>query len=201
MESVDRFYRLYMKYVHEYDFDSLFNLLNALHSLNDKLKLIKKHKVNLYDFEEFLTLKAIRNYLYHQEDARNRLIVAPISPDMPFQTDLAILCLITKSDLDAAINGIEKRFRKDHKEIINKMVHFYGDTVNISHVIFNMASKLILFLNENGIHGKSEEYLENKMAVESDINNDYSITVSGKLYGPVGTINRLWGILNAEVQI
>ena len=81
------------------------------------------------------------------------------------------------------------------------MVHFYGDTVNISHVIFNMASKLILFLNENGVHGKSEEYLENKLAVESDINNDYSITVSGKLYGPAGTINKLWELLNHELQI
>lgn len=193
MEAVDRFYRSYSKYLENYDEDTLFILLNSLHSLNDRLKT--DHSLDLFDIEEFVVLKAVRNYIHHQDEMRNKLTSFPATKIKPIQTDLIFMCLIMKSDLDAAIEGIEKKYRKFHQEIIESTVHYYGSVVNLGPVIFNMAAKLMVFLDENDIKGSSEDFIRNHECMRFDIDNGHSITVSGRIYSDVNNVSKIEGAL------
>ena len=189
MESVDRFYRSYSKYIESYDEDTLFILLNSLHSLNDRLKA--DHSLDLFDMGEFVVLKAVRNFIHHQDEMSNKLTTFPATKVQSIQTDLAFMCLIMKSDLDEAIEGIPKKYRKDHAEIIESTVHYYGSVVNLGHVIFNMAAKLMVFLDEHGIKGSSEDFIKNHECMRFDIDNGYSITVSGRIYSHVNKVGKV----------
>lgn len=193
MVSVDRFYRSYSKYLECYDEDTLFILLNSLHSLNDRLK--SDHSLDLLKIEEFIVLKAIRNYIHHQDEMKNKLSSFPASKIKLIQTDLMFMCLIMKSDLDSAIEGISKKFRESQKEIIERLVHYYGSIVNIGHVIFNMAAKLMVFLDKNGIKGESEDFMRNHECMTFDINNGHSITVSGRLYSHINNVRKIEKVL------
>ena len=189
MESVDRFYRSYSKYLESYDEDALFIFLNSLHSLNDRLK--SDHSLDLFEMDEFVVLKAIRNYIHHQGEISSKLISFSAANVQPIQTDLAFLCLIMKSDLDEVIEGIHKKFRKDHEEIIGSTVHYYGSVVNLGHVIFNMAAKLMVFLDENAIKGSSKDFLRNQECMKFDMENGLSITVSGRIYSHVNNVGKV----------
>jgi hypothetical protein len=199
MESVDRFYRSYSKYLEYYDNDSLFMLFNSLHSLNDRLK--SEYDLNLFEIEEFIVLKAIRNYIHHQGEMLNKLTSSTITKIQPIQTDLMFMCLIMKPDLEKAINEIPNKFRDEHKKVIENHVHFYGSVVNIGHVIFNMAAKLMVFLDKNSIEGKSDEYTKNFNCMVFDIENGHSITVSGRLYTHINnTTGKIEDILLRAIQ-
>ena len=193
MEAVDRFYRSYSKYLESYDSDSLFILLNSLHSLGDKLKT--DSGVDLLKLDEFVTLKTIRNHLHHQTEMHNIFTTVPANKISDIQTDLPFMCLLYTSDINDAIEEISKKYKNRTKEIINNTVHFYGNVVNISHVIFNMAAKLMVILDKNNIVGKSKEYLENHECMMFDINNGHSITVSGKIYSHIGNVGKIDDIL------
>ena len=198
MESVDRFYRAYSKYLHSYDNDSLFNLLNSLHSLSDKLK--SDFCVDLLKMNEFVTLKTIRNHLHHQSEMNNALTTIPLEEITPLQTDLLFMCLIAKDDLDSSIEGVSKKYIQQTKAIIYKTVHFYGHVVNISHVIFNMAAKLMVILGENKISGVSKEYLYNHERMVFDISNGYSVTVCGKIYSSINNVGKIEDILLKVIE-
>lgn len=193
MESVDRFYRSYSKYIESYDEDTLFILLNSLHSLNDRLKT--DHSLDLFDIEEFVVLKAVRNYIHHQDEMSNKLTSFPATKIKPIQTDLMLMCLIMKSDLDEAIEGIHKKHRMAHKEIIESTVHYYGSVVNLGPVIFNMAAKLMVFLDKHNIKGSSEDFIKNYECMRFDIDNGHSITVSGRIYSHVNNVGKVEGSL------
>lgn len=193
MEAVDRFYRSYSKYLISYDSDSLFILLNSLHSLGDKLKTYKN--LGLLEIDEFITLKTVRNHMHHQKEMHNTLTTVPVNQISNIQTDLLFMCLIYKTDIDESIEVVSNKYKEKTKDIIYKTAHFYGEVVNISHVIFNMAAKLMVILDKNNIEGKSNEYLENYESMMFDINNGHSITVSGKIYSSVNNDGKIEGIL------
>jgi len=198
MESVDRFYRSYLKYLNQYDGDTLFILLNSLHSLNHKL--MSEHKIDLFKTNEFITLQTIRNHLHHESEITNKLTTIPVSNKLNIETDLIFLCLMNKHDLETSIDNIKNKHKEKHREIINKTVHCYGSIINIGHVIFNMAAKLIIILNKNKIKGKSEEYFKNYNAVMSDISNNYSITISGKIFTQANNVSEIEGALRNIIK-
>ncbi len=64
--AADRFFRGYHRHCMRPDEDSLFDLLNALHSLNDKLK--KSGQGNLFSSASFAALRSLRNLFHHQAE-------------------------------------------------------------------------------------------------------------------------------------
>jgi hypothetical protein len=62
--AAERYFRLYHCHCVEPDQDTLFSLLNAAHSLNDRLS--KELKVDFYSCNEFVPLQALRNLFHHQ---------------------------------------------------------------------------------------------------------------------------------------
>lgn len=193
MEAIDRFYRSYSKYLVNYDSDSLFILLNSLHSLGDKLKTDKN--IDLLEVDEFVVLKTIRNHIHHQSEMHNILTTVPVDKISNIRIDLLFMCLIYKADIDNSIEAVQIKYKQRTKDIIYKTAHFYGSVVNISHVIFNMAAKLMVILDKNNIEGKSKEYIENYESMMFDVSNGHSITVSGKIYTSVNNVGKIQDIL------
>ena len=193
MEAVDRFYRSYSKYLVNYDSDSLFILLNSLHSLGDKLKTDKN--IDLLEIDEFITLKTIRNHIHHQTEMHNILTTVPVDKISNIQTDLIFMCLIYKTDIDDSIEAVQNKYKESTKDIIYKTVQIYGNVVNISHLKFNIAANLMVILDKNNIEGKSKEYIENYESMMFDVNNGHSITVSGKIYTSVNNVGKIQDVL------
>src|SRR5436305_14923307 len=74
--AADRFFRAYHAHCTMPDEDTLFNLLNALHSFNDKLRKATRH--DLFGSINFQALKALRNLLHHESELMNRVKVVRV---------------------------------------------------------------------------------------------------------------------------
>ncbi|MBE7692824.1 hypothetical protein [Tenacibaculum finnmarkense] len=176
--AFERFFRLYNKFVLQPDNDTLFNLLNAIHSLNDRLdnKSDKFFKNN-----EFISLKAIRNLFHHQEELINELKIIPFR-DIPNATsDLLYVCLIPNNLVEIAINGIGKEYREKERKIINLTFHWYNTVVNIYPAIFNFAVSVFEKSENLNIDFDCEEYLMFKDTYDNETNNGFSHRVTGKI--------------------
>lgn len=85
------------------DLDTLHNLLNALHSLNDRLD--KAVGRDLHEIEEFVTLKVLRNFAHHQEEVRANVRIVPT----PAQSDLMTMCIVRRDQVERAVANVRGR--------------------------------------------------------------------------------------------
>lgn len=90
--AADRFFRGYHRHCMRPDEDSLFDLLNALHSLNDKL--FKFGQGNLFDSAPFVALRALRNLFHHQAELLHDIRLVHVADTPNLSGDLAIVCLL-----------------------------------------------------------------------------------------------------------
>lgn len=105
-----RLFRAYEAHSRAAGPDTLFNTLTAMHSLNDKLK-----KADVQDFEhleEFAALKALRNFMHHQDEMNANVRVLP----SPAVSDLAYLCaaMYDHRDCSRALKTIPGKPRANH---------------------------------------------------------------------------------------
>ena len=92
--ATDRFFRSYAQHCIAPDHDTLFNMLSALHSLNDKFGKSKMR--NLFGSRNFTALKALRNLFHHQTELLHEVKIIPVQDLPPLTTDLLIVCLVEK---------------------------------------------------------------------------------------------------------
>lgn len=116
------------------DEDTLFDLLNALHSLNDKLG--KFAGIDLHGSGFFTVLRKLRNLFHHEAELLHevRMIHAR---DMPTVTsDLAFVCLVSRSLILQSLKGEKK---PDVAEQVIGTVRWYGSVADIQPCVFNVA--------------------------------------------------------------
>lgn len=188
MKAIDRFYRSYIQHCQSHDVDTLFQLLNALHSLNDQLKA--EYQIDFFDIPEFITLKVIRNHLHHAGDISEKVLFADF-PDSNVSTDLLQMCLFKAEQLKEAMSAIFPKYKEEQEKIVNETVHYYSNYVNVAPAIFNVAAAIMVKLSEHRIEGESEEFHAVKSAVEKDIKMGVPIRVSGKLSCHIGAVNEV----------
>jgi hypothetical protein len=97
----ERFFRLYQGHCRSPSRDTLFALLEAGHSLNDRLRI--SLGVDFFSIPEFTALKCLRNYFHHRQELRHIIRIIPVG-DYPILTDLMILCLVPRDSVIAAID-------------------------------------------------------------------------------------------------
>ena len=131
--AASRFFRFYRGHCEAHDLDTLFNLLNAAHSLNDRLK--KDVGEDFYHLDEFIALKALRNFFHHAVELQSEVKLIPISEEMPITSDLPLLCLVPR---DLVARAIAEE-RKDNRPRIERGLKLYGNVANINPAIFNFA--------------------------------------------------------------
>lgn len=187
--SAERFFRLYFKHCVNPDPDTLFNLFNSIHSLNDKLN--KSINVNFFESSEFIALKALRNLYHHQDELNNIVRLLPIDKVSGITSELAYLCLVSVQDVRRAIDNIPKKFRNEHKTKIENVFHYYGEVVNINTCIFNFAVKVYETIAENNICLTDKSYIEFRNSYNYETENGFSHYVTGDIACLVGDISTL----------
>jgi len=189
----NRFFRLYYKHCVSPDTDTLFNLLNATHSLNDKLDgCIGK---NFYDSDEFIALKALRNLFHHQEELINEVKIIPIDILSSLTTDMLHLCLIHSDAVAKSIEGIPKKRREIEKLVINNTLKWYKTVVNINPCIFNFSVKVYEFFAINNIPLNCDEYLEFHSSYLFEEENMQDHYISGDIYSHAGNVDKIIDIV------
>lgn len=186
--AAERFFRNYYAHCVRPDRDTLFSLLEAGHSLNDRLKI--GADIDFFDFEEFLALKCLRNYFHHQQELRHVVKLVEIA-DYPIVTDLAVLCLIHSDIVEAAIQEVPVKHRPKTRTAYQAVFHWYGSIVNINPSIFNFVVLAYERLKDRGIPltGDAVERFEASYHYEKE--NDMSHLVDGMLATSVGSISKL----------
>ncbi|MDD2888566.1 MAG: hypothetical protein PHY66_12265 [Aliarcobacter sp.] len=177
--SCERLFRLYYKHNQEPDLDTLYNLLNSIHSLNDIFN--RTLKDNFFESDEFIALKALRNLYHHQSEIQNEFKLIPIEDGSVFISDLMYLCIIKKSSAEEAIQNIDKKYREEERKKINKVFKWYNHVVNINPSIFNFVVKVYEKMESHGISLSTDDYLEFKNSYDFEIQNGYSHFISGDI--------------------
>ena len=183
----ERVFRLYSTYCISPDLDTLFNLLNAIHSLNDKS--FKTKLFDFYDLDEFVALKALRNLFHHQEELVNELRLIPVQDLPPITTDLLYLCLIPSNLVEKAISTIPKKHRVNEEPIIRGVFGWYGEVVNINPCIFNFMVKAYEKLIENSVKLTGDEFLEFYDSYQYETDNNHSHFVTGEIGCHLSSVN------------
>lgn len=180
LAEIKRFFKYYSSFCESPDPDSVREVFASAYSVNDKVR--KAGYPNFFNSDEFLTIKAVRNYAVHQAEIYNKVRSLPLISAVPIEAELTILCLLPRS-------VIEEIFSSILPEIIAGMKRsciFYRDYVDIYPSIFNFGVQLFLYTEVNCLEVDSTEYLEFFNSIEYERERNYKHHVIGGFKLPHG---------------
>jgi hypothetical protein len=185
--AADRFFRAYHAHSTMPSEDTLFNLLNALHSFNDKFNRATDH--NLFGSSNFRALKALRNLFHHEEELLHRVKVVRVD-NLPLTTDLAILCLI---DRQMALDAIDRDLKKHpmQRDDILGVFKWYGSIANIQPCIFNGAVDVFEAVQQAHIAPLFPAFHEFAASYRYEEENGFSHRVTGDVYCLAADVNEV----------
>lgn len=194
----ERFFRLYHAHSVSPDRDTLFSLLEAGHSLNDRLRV--GTDLDFFDIPEFTALKCLRNYFHHHQELRHVLRLIPVG-DYPITTDLMLMCLVPRDSVSAAIDQTMDRHRTEARQACQDVFHWYGPVVNINPALFNFVVTAYERLRDSGVSltGDAVEEFENSYRYEEE--NDLPHAVNGLLFTTAGSIDALLAAIMSNPEL
>ncbi|HIF9075624.1 TPA: hypothetical protein ACX6R4_003889 [Photobacterium damselae] len=175
-----RFFKYYNRFCQSPDSDDLRELLASAYSANDKLR--KAEMGDFFEIEEFLSIKAIRNFFIHQAELLNETKSLPIMSKVPIVGEVNIVCLIPMDRFQL----IKEASNKIANESFNKTLVFYRDYVDIYPCIFNFGVKFYFFIKNLGFELGTKEVLKLENSLEFERVNGYSHFINGGISLPLG---------------
>jgi len=190
--AAGRLFRLYYRHCNDPDPDTLFQLLTALHSLNDRLKEFSGN--DLHGIEEFIALKALRNFMHHQEEveANVRIIPRPVA-----MTDLAFMCIVRREKVERAICNVIPKYRDQTRTACEGCFKWYGQAVNLNPCIFNCVVRVYEHLMSEGVPIPEKDITDFRDDYEAEEKEGLSHFVSGNLSVGIGEISRTYAEIEA----
>lgn len=191
--AASRLYRSYENHCAKRGEDLLFELLNAMHSLADKLN--KLGRPNLNSSQNYLALRALRNLFHHEAELLHdtRSILASDVPHI--HTDLALLCLVPEASVDRTL----ERARDDgERSAIHAVLHWYGPAVNIEPAIFNAMVDVYELLRDKGVMPDDDSFARFDNQYRFETAHGHAHRVTGALSARAGDINALFRSLLAS---
>ncbi|WNJ84451.1 hypothetical protein [Pseudomonas canadensis] len=180
LAEIKRFFKYYIAYCQSPDPDAVREVLASTYSINDKLR--KAGFPNFFDSDEFLAIKAIRNYAIHQAEIHNNARALPLVSNVPVKADLGILCLIPRN----VIELIFESTNPEGRSAIEKSCVFYKNYVDIYPCIFNFGVQLFLYTETNNLAVNTDEYLVFQKSIEFERQHNYPHHVKGGFELPYG---------------
>lgn len=174
-DAAARLFRAYQRHCIAADLDTLFATLNALHSLNDRLR--KAVGDDFHKFDEFIALKALRNLTHHEEEVRSNVRVVPA----PGLSDLITLCVVRRDQVESAIAGSDRRWRESTKIACERTFHWYGPAVNINPCLFNFMVHAYELLEAEAVMPDDEAAWAFRESYQFEAENGYSHFVDGRI--------------------
>ncbi|PIK71363.1 hypothetical protein CS379_19730 [Methylobacterium frigidaeris] len=167
--AADRFFRSYHAHCTRPDEDTLFNLLAAMHSLNDRMRAACSTR--LFGSRSFIGLKALRNLFHHEVELIHEVRIIPVSKLPPVSMDLMSVCLVGRDLIERAAGS------KDPAAVMNAF-RWYGGIADVEPAIFNMAVDAFEALRVAGAHPSSDAYrvFEAQYDAEEDEGRPHHVT-------------------------
>lgn len=187
--AADRYFRCYEAHCIKPDVDTLFNLLNALHSLNDKLH--KHCETNFFSVNEFVALKALRNLFHHQAELLNEIRVVAAQDLPPLTTDLIFLCLVPRGLVETAIANVDAKRKAQDEPVIREVLKWYGNVVNINPCIFNFSVHVFEKSEALRLPLVSEGYESIKGSYAFEVANGHSHFIRGDIACTAGSVDEV----------
>ena len=142
--AAGRLFDTYYRHTSHSSLEQLQYLTEEAYKLHERLRKLSKKNQGLLGLDEFLLLKALRNYSVHQDDFVGEAF--GIRPDFARRIGLELqkVCLIKKSIVSQAINyepplkhGEDEKIARIKTQLVD-----FGDFYNIEPVIFNFMVKV-----------------------------------------------------------
>lgn len=195
--AADRYFRCYEAHCIKPDVDTLFNLLNALHSLNDKFR--KHCETDFFSVNEFVALQALRNLFHHQAELLNEIRVVAAQDLPPLTTDLFFLCLVPRGLVETAISNVSAKRKTQDEPIIRAVLKWYENVVNINPCIFNFSVHVFEKSEALGLPLVSEGYESIKNSYECELAEGHSHFVTGDIACHLGSVEEVLSRVFADV--
>lgn len=189
--AINRVFRLYFAYCQKWNQDTLFNLLEALHSLDDKLGRENKHP--MLDIPEYVALKAVRNHFHHAEEVRSRMRIKSVQGLLP--VDIAYACLIATKDCVAALAAVPKKYHENTRQAMASTFKFWGTVIDINPCVFNCMAKIYALLNDISLFGDGEDFEQFAKLHEFETERGHSHFVTGAIITHPADAGRVQTIL------
>ncbi|WP_435655773.1 hypothetical protein [Brucella pituitosa] len=186
--SAERLMRAYHKHSLEPDPDTLFALLEAMHSANDRLK--KACGIDFIDLPDFLALKCLRNFFHHHDELRHSVRVIP-TRDLPIDSDLLFLCLVPRNLIDDAIEQTSVRYKSQSRYACEHRFHWYGNVVNINPCLLNFIVHAYERLTAASIELSGAEAEAFRCSYNFEAASGFSHFVDGRISTTAGNIDQL----------
>ncbi|NQE51879.1 hypothetical protein [Herbaspirillum rubrisubalbicans] len=189
--AIERFFRKLDIHAQENTLDSLFDLLNALHSMNDKMN--GEYRANLFDIPEFLIMKALRNYYQHQDEVGSEIRFFH-HDEAPIISSLMTMCLIERTSLRKAVEAEDIKGDRDAKiEAMEKALSWYGAVVDINPCLFNLGVHVCMKVENLGIDDSltDETFTEFYGGYVSDKNSGVNIFVDQGFSTSIGAMGKV----------
>jgi len=192
-QGLERLFRKYYLHCTAANEDSLFDLINSIHSVNDKIS--KSHGVNFFSHNGFVVVKALRNLFHHSAELINKMVVLNRAENLVFETDLMHLCLINRDIVDAAVAEIEPKYQETERKIVNDELLWYGEIADINPLIFNMIVYIFEMARSEEIALNGSEYVIFAESYDFEESQGYSHYIDGKISSHSGNSSKIIALI------
>src|SRR5690554_3023901 len=194
----DRFFRAYMAHCVRPDSDTLFALLNAIHSLNDRVR--KADSGDFFSFKEFAGLKALRNLFHHEDELRSEVRALAVEDLPPITSELLFMCLVPRTLVEKALAGMDGKRRERDEPLAREAFKWYRNVVDINPCIFNMAVHIFELLDELDVSLSSDAYFEFRRSYEWEEREGHNHFVRGELTCRLGDVDEVLNRAFADIR-
>lgn len=176
-----RLFNIYYKHTQSSDLESLQYLVEEAYKLHERLRKSPKSKLGLFKLDEFLLLKALRNYSVHQGEFVGKSYYVDRNFAQKMRLELLRVCLVKKSTINLAINhepnlehGEENKVARIKAQLVD-----FDDHYNIEPVIFNFMVKVYEMLKSLRftIPGAGFEDIEKSYKYEKHYNHPHYLSL------------------------
>ena len=142
--AAGRLFDIYYQYTSKEDLAALQSLTEEAYKLHERLRKLSAKSKGLFDINEFLLLKALRNYSVHRDDFVGKAHAVKRQFAEQHRLELQRVCLIDKKVVRLAINAEEPLEFGEQEKVskINQQLVDFGEFYNIEPVIFNFMVKV-----------------------------------------------------------
>lgn len=178
--AAGRLFDIYYQYTAKEDLVALQSLTEEAYKLHERLRKLSPNNKGFFELDEFLLLKALRNYSVHKDDFIGKAYAVKRQFVEQHQLELQRVCLIEKKVVRSALNA-EKPLEFGEKEKVSKVntqLVDFGEFYNIEPVIFNFMVKVYEKLIALKLTIPGEGFAEIDKSYKNEIYHNYPHYVS-----------------------
>lgn len=173
--AAGRLFDIYYQYTAQADLVALQSLTEEAYKLHERLRKSSPNNQGLFEIDEFLLLKALRNYSVHKDDFQGKAYSVNRKFAQQHRLELLRVCLIDRRLVTSAINAERplKVGEQSKNDKINKQLVDFGDYYNLEPVIFNFMVKVYEKLKNLKLNIPGTGFKDLETAYKNEVYHNY----------------------------